>query len=92
MIVYKVKKDDTLIGIARNFKTTVAKIKELNKIENVRFGERLIIEEGDGKHEYTVGPFETLTTIAKKFGTTEAALKSLNGNEVKIGEIINIPL
>ena len=32
MIVYKVKKDDTLFNIAKRFKTTVAKIKELNKI------------------------------------------------------------
>lgn len=92
MIVYKVKKDDTLFNIARRFKTTVAKIKELNKIESVRFGERIIIEQSDGRKEYTVGPFETLATIAKKFGTTETDLKKMNGNEVKIGEKINIPI
>ena len=92
MIVYKVKKDDTLFNIARRFKTTVAKIKELNKIESVRFGERIVIEQSDGQKEYTVGPFETLATIARKFGTTETDLKKINGNEAKIGEKIYLPL
>lgn len=91
MIIYKVEQNDTIFKIAQKFGSTVAKIKELNKISEVRYGERILVPTPSGK-DYTVGPFETLSSISKKLDVNLDSLTKINGNEVKIGETIKLPL
>ncbi|MEK5393718.1 LysM peptidoglycan-binding domain-containing protein [Margalitia sp. FSL K6-0131] len=83
---YKVKKGDTLSGIAQKFHTTVSKLKSLNKIKNVNFirVRQTIKIQAKGKkttiaakyHKVVKG--DTLWEIAKKNKTTVKKLKSLN--------------
>ena len=89
ILVYRVEKDDSILSIANKFNTTVAKIKQLNNVENVVEGERLVIEETGGS--YVVGPFETLESISEKFGVSYEELKKLNGEAVFLGERIVLP-
>ena len=90
MIIYKVEQNDNIFKIAQKFGSTVAKIKELNKISEVRY-ERILVPTPSGK-DYTVGPFETLSSISKKLDVSLDSLTKINGNEVKIGETIKLPL
>lgn len=83
---YKVKKGDTLSGIAQKFHTTVSKLKSLNKIKNVNFirvRQTIKIQAKGQKttiaakyHKVVKG--DTLWEIAKKNKTTVKKLKSLN--------------
>jgi len=83
---YKVKKGDTLSGIAQKFHTTVSKLKSLNKIKNVNFiriGQTIKIQAKSQTttiaakyHKVVKG--DTLWDIAKKNKTTVKKLKSLN--------------
>jgi peptidoglycan endopeptidase LytE len=45
-ISYRVRRGDTLIGIARQFGTTVARIKQLNRLtsDRINIGDRLTVE------------------------------------------------
>lgn len=83
---YKVKKGDTLSGIAKRFHTTISKLKSLNKIKNVnliRIGQTIKIQ---GKSQSTTNAAkyhkvikgDTLWDIAKKNKTTVKKLKSMN--------------
>ena len=72
MLVYRVKKNDSILSIAKKFNTTASKIKQLNNVETVVEGERLVIEETGGS--YVVGPFETLESISKKFNINSTTL------------------
>ena len=89
MLVYRVEKRDSILSIAKKFNTTASKIKQLNNVETVVEGERLVIEETGGS--YVVGPFETLESISKKLGVSLEQLKMLNGEAVFLGERIVLP-
>lgn len=68
-IVYKVKENETLSDIAKKFNTTVESLKLENKINEVDFGDVIIIFKKN-LALHVVKPAETLLDIAKKYHTT----------------------
>lgn len=83
-VVYVVKRGDTVLRIAARNKTTVAKIRDWNKLRNVnliRVGQRLIVgqkTEEQGFHRVEAG--DTVTLIAQLRGTTVPKVLALNPN------------
>lgn len=91
---YTVKSGDTLSKIARQFNTTVAKIAQANKIQNVNFirvGQKLLIpgnvaaapkpapaKPAQNARTYTVKSGDTLSKIAGQFNTTVSRIASAN--------------
>lgn len=79
-----VKQGDTLSYIAGEYKTTVQRIEELNKIQNpnlIYIGERLLVPEvGAQKEEveYIVKKGDTLNRIAKEYGVSVNDIVELN--------------
>lgn len=92
--VYKVKRGDTLLGIAKKHRTTVSQLKELNKLDSAKvvIGQVLIVsgrqatdkreQEDDvsdsSKRTYKVQRGDNLWGISKKFGANVQELKRLN--------------
>ena len=92
---YIVKVGDTLYSIARQFNTTIDKLKELNNKDNniVSIGESIIIPNTKITTTYIVEKNDTLYSIANKFNTTVDNLKELNNlntNNLYIGEELKI--
>jgi len=91
-IVYRVKRGDTLIKIARKFGVSVSEIKRRNRLSSNRIyvGQKLIIPtKGSSSSKsksktkvklisYKVKRGDTLAKIAAKFGTTVSELKRIN--------------
>lgn len=93
---HKVRRKETLFGIAQRYNVSVDDIKRLNKdlySRGLRKGERLLIpaasqnkqdteggKEVPGTKQYTVKPKETKFGIARKFGISIAELEALNPN------------
>ncbi|MDN7241191.1 LysM peptidoglycan-binding domain-containing protein [Planococcus sp. N028] len=77
---YKVKKGDTLYSIAKKNKTTVKKLKELNKLKSdtIKVGQVLKLSNAVSVSTHTVKKGDTLYSIAKKAGTTVSQLKKIN--------------
>ena len=97
---YIVQKGDTLWSIASKFKTTVSKIKELNKLTNnlITVGQKLIVNDDSNISEeyfiYTVVKGDNLWDIANKYKTTVDKLKvinNLNSNLLQIGQKLKVP-
>ena len=84
--VYTIKRGDTLYSIAREYNTTVEKIKELNKLSNniLSIGQELIlpiseeIEEVNNYSIYTVKKGDSLWKIAKEHNIQVDELIDLN--------------
>ena len=76
VIIYTVRRGDTLSGIAARFGTTYQAIASYNGITNpnrIYIGQRLRIPAGGSTGEartYTIRPGDTLSGIAYRFGTT----------------------
>ena len=100
---YVVKRGDTLYSIARNFNTTVDRLRLLNNLtsDTLTVGQVLKLDEevditpdpnnGDA---YTVKPGDTLYKIASEFNTTVAELIDLNNLSSTIlstGQTLLIP-
>jgi membrane-bound lytic murein transglycosylase D len=89
-ITYSVKSGDYLYLIAKNFNTTVERIKEDNGLKsNILFtGQTLAIQTGrpDGAVSYKVNEGDTLFSIAQKFGMELNELLLINnlGQDSKI--------
>ncbi|WP_409302936.1 LysM peptidoglycan-binding domain-containing protein [Peribacillus sp. SCS-155] len=84
---YTVKSGDTLSKIAKQHKTTVANIKQLNRLssDQIHINQKLIIsitqaakQEAKTTAVYTVVAGDSLSKIANKFNMSVAELKSLN--------------
>ncbi len=92
---YRVKKGDTLSGIARKFKTKVSTLKRLNRINGtlIRTGQRLKIsdfnsDEEVNKKTHYVRRGDSLYSIARLYKTSVSRLKQLNSlasDLIKIG-------
>ena len=96
---YTVSKGDTLYSIAKEFNTTVDKIKSHNNLtsNNLAVGQVLkipsttTITKPATTTMYTVKPGDTLYSLAREFNTTVNNLKSLNNltsNNLAVGQVI----
>ena len=97
-IRYTVKTGDTLSGIAARYRTTVAKIVQLNNIKNpdlIFTGQVLQIQTEVSSGRVLVKTGDTLWGIAVKNHTTVAVLAKLNGIAppyyIYTGQIIRLP-
>jgi len=99
---HKVKKGETLGGIAEKYKVSISSIQQLNKISGntIKAGQELKIPSGstttsyspnDGYHIVENG--ETLYSIAIKYNTSVQKIKSLNklsSSKIIIGQKLKI--
>lgn len=96
---YTVKKGDTLYSIAKEFNTTIDKIKSQNSFtnNNLTIGQVLeiptiaSITKTSTTTTYTVKPGDTLYSLAREFNTTVNNLKALNNlttNNLAVGQVI----
>lgn len=77
MIVYKVKKDETLAIVAKKFNLSVESIKHDNNWSGEVFeGARLLIRESGKLHK--VKPFEKISDIAKLYDISLSCLMNAN--------------
>ena len=94
---YKVKKGDTLYGIAQKYNTTVDELKSLNNLTSntLSIGQELKIP--GNKTEYVTKKKkkgDTLYSIAREFGTTVSAITELNNlstTVLSIGQKLLLP-
>lgn len=96
-----VQPGDTLFAIATRYRTTVAAIKQLNKLgesDLIQVGQKLLIPtsaETTIPQLYLVQPDDTLYRIALRYGTTVRALAQLNAlsnpNWIAPGQALLIP-
>ena len=104
--VYKVRRKETLFGIAQKFEVTVDEIKAHNKelySKSLRKGDKIYIPQFKMKpkqvstqiiQKYTVLPKECKWRIAYKFGISVPELEALNptiGPYLKEGQQLNVP-
>ncbi len=98
--VYKVKSGDSLWNIAKEYNTTVDKLKEINNLKNdkIIINQQLLIPKnttsGVNFNNYTVKNGDTLWDIANDYNTTVSELKSLNNlstNVLQIGQVLKVP-
>ena len=100
-IGYKVRRGDTLSGIAKKYGMTVGRLKQLNHLKSsrIRVGDALIVESGTGSSvssgiTYRVRRGDTLWSISKRFGRSVTALKRANGlrsSKLQAGQKLKIP-
>ena len=106
-IVYRVKRGDTLIKIARKFGVSVSEIKRRNRLRSSRIyaGQKLIIptkkrSKSSSKTRvklisYKVKRGDTLAKIAARFGTTVSELKRINrlrSSKIYVGQRLKVPV
>jgi membrane-bound lytic murein transglycosylase D len=93
--VYRVKKGDTLLKIARMFDTKVWILKDYNKIGRfLRMGEKLVIPLNEKFITYRVRPGDTLASIARRFGVSYKKIMKINGIKtalIRVGQVLKIP-
>ena len=104
--VYKVRRKETLFGIAQKFKITVEEIKAHNKelySKSLRKGDKIYIPKfrmvarqptTNSIQKYTVLPREGKWRVAYKFGISVPDLEALNptmGPYLKEGQQLNVP-
>ena len=96
---YKIKKGDTLSGIALKFNTSVNELVRLNNIKdpNVIMAGTTILVAGSSYTTYTVKPGDNLSVIARKYNTTWESIYELNksviGNNANLihpGDVLKI--
>ncbi|MDM8567442.1 LysM peptidoglycan-binding domain-containing protein [Candidatus Halobeggiatoa sp. HSG11] len=104
---HRVRKGDTLWKIAKRYKTTIAKIKNLNKLgkrSSLKIGQRLVVSAKKStrtsnrtskktkKHRVRQG--DNWWKLAKRYGTTVSLLKRLNrfkSNSLRVGKFLVVP-
>ena len=83
-IVYKIRRGDTLTGIARKFNTTISHLAQINNIKNpnlIYTGEIITISHNRNNREieeYDVKRGDTLTKIAREYNTSVEELVEIN--------------
>jgi uncharacterized protein YkwD len=103
---YTVRPGDTLIGLARQYHTSIASIQLINNLgdsQSLRAGQKLDIPTGprfEGESSYwivhVVQKGDTLSTIAQAFDVTQNDIARVNGISdpalIRLGQSIVIPL
>ena len=96
MLIYVVKRGDTLWQIASNYRVPIKRIIDINGLEypnQLLIGQALIIPTADSAH--TVRSGETLWQIAQNYGTTVQAIVEANNipnpNNINPGLELYIP-
>lgn len=92
---YTVKKGDTLYSIAKKNKTTVSKLKELNKLktDSIKVGQVIKLPTAAVASSYTVKKGDTLYSISKKTGVSVTNLKKINNlknDRIYIGQKLKL--
>ncbi len=91
MVVYRVKKGDSLKSVAESFGINICDIVRENKLTDILPGMRVVIPVKKGA-AYTVQPYDTMDIIAEKFKVSRDSLAEVNKCEkVFLGQIIYIP-
>jgi len=82
-LVYVVRRGDSLYKIARDYSTTIQKIKEDNSLinNNLDVGQKLVIQSGkpEGSITYTVKTGDTPFEIAREYGMNLNTFLRING-------------
>lgn len=101
VILYQIKKGDTLGKIANQYKVSINDLKKWNNLKSkgtILLGEKLKIylnQPAPATLTYTVKKGDTLYSLAKKFNTTIQTILTFNnlesGNHLLVGKTIFIP-
>lgn len=95
VFIYKVKKGDTLIKIAKKFGVKVSMIEAYNNVGRyLHIGEKLFIPLNYSFIKYKVQKGDSILKIAKKFGVSYKKIMKINNLDsyvIRIGQILKIP-
>jgi len=93
--VYRVKKGDTLIKIARKYNVSVRMLKDFNKVGRyLRRGQKIIVPLSSVYVTYKVKKGDTLRKIAREFGIDYKKIKKANAlknSNIRVGQILKLP-
>jgi membrane-bound lytic murein transglycosylase D len=94
-MVYRVKKGDTLLKIAKKFDTKVKIIKDFNKLGRyLHIGEKLVIPLNSIYVKYKVKKGDSLRKIAREFGISYKKIMKVNelkSTTIRVGQILKVP-
>jgi len=94
-MVYKVKKGDTLIKIAKRFDIKVKIIKDFNKLGRfLHIGQKLVIPLNSVYIKYKVKKGDSLRKIAREFGIDYKKIIKVNelkNTTIRVGQILKVP-
>jgi len=95
-VTYRVKRGDTLSGIAAKYEVTVSQLRQWNNIRgsNIRIDQRVTIHTGQSRViTHTVKSGDTLIEISQQYGVSVANIKDWNqltSNTIRVGQQIKI--
>jgi membrane-bound lytic murein transglycosylase D len=95
---YRVKRGDTLSGIAKKYSTNVSSIKNWNSLRSsrIRSGQVLTLYSGGDSSSVThrVSRGQTLSSIARRYGVSIGKIKSSNSlksDRIYVGQRLTVP-
>jgi len=95
MYVYRVKKGDTLLKIAKKFGVSVRMIRDYNRLgKYLRIHQRLFIPLNYRYVKYRVKRGDSILKIARKFGVIPDKIIKINhlrSSLIRVGQILKIP-
>ena len=87
-LCYKVKKDDTVANICKNFKIDEYSLKMLNKTSSIQANDIILIPK-PYEHIYVVKPLDTYEKIAKELNVSvDKIIEVTKGKKMYIGQKI----
>ena len=93
--IYKVKKGDSLLKIAKKFDITVSMIRDYNKLgKYLRINQKIFIPLSYRFIKYKVRKGDSILKIARKFGISYKKIikfNNLNSSVIRIGQVLKIP-
>jgi murein DD-endopeptidase MepM/ murein hydrolase activator NlpD len=93
--IHTVQRGETLTSISKQYKISVAELKQLNKLknDNIQAGQRLVVQKVNNKKpiKYTVKAGDNLTSISKRFNTSIKELSewnNLKSSNININQVL----